>query len=269
MKSLKTIILIAALVIAYSRGSALANEKITIAGDPCSLPLVKKLVEGYNGKHKNTIEPEFKQVGCMLGVYNAANGYADIGVSTQNGLTPNLPKGAVNSLIAKAPIVLLINKSNPVDTLSYDQLKGIFSGEITNWKQVGGKDLEIKNIMLEPCVKYTMSKKIIPYGEDISTLKPEGKVNPVLYTNKIVAENEGGIGQQLYGYETDEVKVLKVDGILPDDETLSNGAYTFFEEYNIVTKGEPSGAARDLIDFARSEEGKKVIRGLKHVPSGG
>ncbi len=245
--------------------SAMAGRTITIAGDPCSLPLAMNLAEAFSKKEPG-FSVETKQVGCMLGVYQAANDRADIGVSTQNGLSANLPRGAVNTVLAKAPIVLIVNKKNPVNNLTYKQLQGIYSGKITNWKEVGGKDMEIRNVMLEPCVKHTMSKKVLPYNENISKLKPEKKVNPVIHTNRMVSENEGAMGQQLFGYEGSDVKVLSIDGVLPTEKTVP-GSYTFYEEYNFVTPGEPEGIIREFLAFAESAEGRQIILDMKHIPA--
>ncbi len=241
-----------------------AGDLITIAGDPCSLPLAAKLAEAYAKKRKG-FSTEASTVSCTLGVFKAAYGEVNIGVSTQNGLTSNLPKGAVNTVIAKSPIVLIVNKANPVKDLTYQELRGILSGRITNWKEVGGKNLQIKNVMLEPCVMHTMSKQVIPYGPDISKLHPGKKVNPVKYTNRLVAENEGALGQQIYGYQSDDVKVLTIDGVLPDESTLP-GTYSLYQDFNVVTRGEPEGVVKDFISFAYTPDGKEIIKSMKHIP---
>lgn len=267
MKVPLKLFLFALFIIICNPAVGTTGEKVHIGGDPCSLPLMKKLVEAYVKTKNKDFKAEFSTVGCMMGVYMAANEQFDIGVSTQNGLQSNLPKGAGLSVIGKAPIVLIVNKANPVNDISYNNLQGIFSGKIKNWKELGGNDVEIKNVMLEPCVRHTLSKKVLPYGEEINKLVPGKKVNPVLHTNKLVAENNGAIGQQLYGYENDFIKVLTVDGVLPDEKTITSGEYPFFEEYNIVTKGKPEGEIQELILFAKSAEGKKVMQSMKHVPA--
>lgn len=261
-KAVKGLILTTAFL-TFVAGRAAAEDKVTIAGDPCSSPLISKLAEAYAAKRKG-FKAEISTFSCTLGVYKAANGEFEIGVSTQNGLSANLPKGAVNTVITKSPIVMVVNRSNPVNNLSYKDLQGIFSGRIKNWKEAGGKDLEIKNVMLEPCVKHTISKQVILYGE-ITQLLPEKKGNPVEYTNKLVAENEGAIGQQIYGYDSPDVKVISIDGVLPDENTMGK-QYTFYQDYNIVTKGEPAGVVKDFIDFAGTPEGREVIKSMKHVP---
>jgi phosphate transport system substrate-binding protein len=236
-----------------------ANEKLSIAGDRCSIPLADALV-GASG-----LEAELSQVGCAQGVYMAASGEAALGVSTQNGLDSNLPRGARNTVIARSPIVLIVNRDNRVSDISCAELQDLYKGKITNWKELGGEDLPIENVMLAPCVKHAMGKKIAQYDAGVNEYRPGRKVNPALHTNSAVEERRGAVGQQIYGYESQNVKVLSIDGVLPTDETLGTN-YTFFQDYNVVTSGEPTGAALSLIEFARSEKGRAVIRSLKHVP---
>lgn len=242
---------------------AFAGNKVTIAGDPCSVPLITKLAEGFSARNKD-FKAEVSTFSCTLGVDKAAKGEFDIGVSTQNGLDLDLLKGATNSVITKSPIVMIVNKANPVTDLTYDQLKGILSGKIKNWKEVGGREGEIKNVMLEPCVRRTISKQAIGYGELIQ-LTPNGKVNPVTYTNSLVEGDEGALGQQIYGYESENIRVLKIDGLLPDENTLP-GKYRFYQDFNLVTKADPKGAVKEFIEFAFSQEGKEIIKSLKHLP---
>lgn len=268
MKNLKVIFLslvftLAALTLAAPYSPALAGSAVTIAGDPCSVPLIKKLAEAYAAKHRD-FKAEVSTFSCTLGVYKAAKGEFDMGVSTQNGLTSNLPKGATNRVVAKSPIVLIVNKANPVTNLTYAQLQGILSGTVKNWNEVGGEDAEIKNVMLEPCVRHTISKQVVMYGEDLATLKPEKKGNPVEYTNRLVADNESAIGEQIYGYESDDVKVLTIDGVLPDERTLGK-TYTFYQDYNIVTKGEPGERVKGFIEFVSSPDASEVIKSMRHV----
>jgi len=251
-------------LVCISAGSAIAGNMLTLAGDPCSVPLAQKLAEAYSNKNK-AFKIELQTFGCTQGVYKASSGKVDIGVSTQNGLSSNTPKGGYNTVIAKSPIILIAHQSNPVDNLSYEQLQGIMSGDIRNWKEVGGKDMEIGNVMLQPCVRNTMTKQVVPVSKDIVRLKPGKKVNPVTHTNVMVASNKGAIGQQIYGYESEDVKVLTIDGVLPDENTFPT-QYGFYQDYNIITHGEPTGAIKDYINFAYTDEGKSIIKAMHHIP---
>ena len=254
----------AIVLVCVSTGFATAGNILTLAGDPCSVPLAQKLAEAYSARNA-AFKVELQTFGCTQGVYKASSGSVDIGVSTQNGLSSNTPKGGFNTVIAKSPIVLIVHQSNPVNNLSYDQLQGIMSGKIKNWKDVGGTDLEIGNVMLAPCVRNTMAKHVVPMSKDIVRLKPGKKVNPVTHTNIMVASNKGAIGQQIYGYESEDVKVLTIDGVLPDEKT-SPKQYAFYQDYNIITHGKPTGSVKDYIDFAYTDEGKSIIKAMNHIP---
>src|SRR3989338_6830987 len=109
-----------------------AGEIISVAGDPCTVPVMEKLAEAFAIKYDTYFS--LASGPCMSGVKKVADGEVMIGVSTQN-IEP--PEGCSNTVIAKAPIVLIVNKKNKVKNLSQGQLKEIFPGEITNWKEVG------------------------------------------------------------------------------------------------------------------------------------
>lgn len=246
-------------VSAYSGAYA---ETITIAGDPCTVPLAEKLGEAFT--KKTGIQVKVESAGCANGIYKASTGDVNIGVSTHEVELKSLPLGTTNTVIAKAPTIVLVNKTNPVNNLTLQQIKDILSGKIKNWKDVGGKDMEIKNVLLQPCTTTIFSKKTAAFGADIKRLVPEKKGNPVTGTNKLVEENEGAMGLQIYGYESPNVKVLTIDGYLPDESTFP-AKYGFYQDYNVIVKGEPTGNTKAFIEFALSPEGQGVVASMKHI----
>lgn len=241
---------------------AVAAETITVAGDPCTVPLAEKLGAAF--AKKTGTEVKVESAACANGIYKASTGDVNIGVSTHEVDLKYLPLGTTNTIIAKAPTVILVNKANPVNNLTLQQLKDILSGKIKNWKDVGGKDLEIKNVLLQPCTTTIFSKKTAAFGTDIKRLVPEKKGNPVTGTNKLVEENEGAMGLQICGYESQNVKVLTIDGFLPDENTFP-AKYGFYQDYNMITKGEPAGNIKAFIDFAVSPEGQEIVASMKHI----
>ena len=244
--------------------SEAAGGKITIQGDPCSAPLAKKLGDAFS--KKSGVDVVVTLGKCRSGVTKAMDGDVNIGVSTYNFEDHNFPKGLVKNVVAQAPIVLVVHVSNPINNLTSDQVNAIFKGQITNWKQVGGWDTPIRNVMLPPCVTETMSHQAVSYGFKLNKLIPETKGDPVAGTNNLVSRNEAAIGMQLYGYESSNVKVLKINGVLPTAETVPS-KYSYFENYNILTKGNPTGDVKKFIEFARSTKGKEIALSLKHIPS--
>lgn len=243
-------------------GTGMAADAITIAGDPCTVPLAEKLGAAFT--KKMGIEVKVESAGCANGIYRASTGDVNIGVSTHEVDLKSLPLGTTNTIIAKAPTIILVNKANPVNNLTLQQVKDILAGKIKNWKDVGGKDLEIKNVLLQPCTTTIFSKKTAAFGADIKRLVPEKKGNPVTGTNKLVEENEGAMGLQICGYESPNVKVLTIDGYLPDEKTFP-AKYGFYQDYNVITKGEPSGNIKAFIDFALSQEGQSIVASVKHI----
>lgn len=242
---------------------AISAGQIKIAGDPCTIPVAKKLGEAFS--KKTGVEVVTVQGKCRTGVSEVLGGKVDIGVSTFNFGDDQLDKSLTDTVVGKAPIILIVNKNNPVNNISNDQLKGILAGKIRNWKELGGRDTEIKNVLLQPCVTETMSHQAEHFGHDIHKLTHPKPANPVAQTNELIEQDEAAVGPQLFGYETPNVKVLTIDGVLPDEKTLGT-SYTYFENYNMITKGAPTGAVKEYIEFAQSLEGQQILASMKHVP---
>lgn len=247
---------------AVSAQGVMAAETVTIMGDPCTVPLAKKLGEAFTRKTGKSVEVMGSS--CGAGIYKASHGEVDIGVSTHEVVLDYLPDGTGNTVIARAPTVVLVNRGNPVNDLKLQQLRDILSGKIRNWKEVGGNDLEIRNVLLQPCTTTIFAKRSAPFGKDIKRLAPEKPGDPVEGTNKLVEANEGAMGLQIYGYESAHVKVLTIDGNLPDNGTLPV-KYDFYQNYNVVTSKDASGDTKAFVDFALSQEGQAIVESLKHI----
>lgn len=240
----------------------MAAEAVTIMGDPCTVPLAKKLGAAFTRKTGKSVE--IVGSSCGSGIYKASHGEVNIGVSTHEVVLDYLPEGTSNTVIAKAPTVVVVNRSNPVNDLKLQQLKDILSGKIRNWKEVGGSDLEIKNVLLQPCTTTIFAKRSAPFGKDIKRLSPEKPGDPVEGTNKLVEANEGAMGLQIYGYESANVKVLTIDGNLPDSKTVP-AKYDLYQNYNVVTRKDANSDTKAFVDFALSQEGQEIVESLKHI----
>lgn len=257
----KPIVVAAVFSMLFAPG-AMAAEAVTITGDPCTVPLAEKLGAAFTKKTGTEVKVE--TASCGAGIYKASKGLVNVGVSTHEVVLSYLPEGTENTVIAKAPTVVLVNKANPVNDLKLQELKDILSGKIKNWKEVGGNDLEIKNVLLQPCTTTIFPKRSAPFGKDIKRLTLEKPGNPVAGTNKLVEENEGAMGLQIYGYESPGVKVVTVDGYLPDAKTFPS-KYDFYQDYNVVTKAGASSDTKAFVDFALSPEGQEIVASLKHI----
>lgn len=172
--------------------------------------------------------------------------------------------------IAKDGFVFITHKDNPVDSLTVEQIQAIYTGEITNWKELGGEDTEIRAYQREPdSGSQTAMEQLVMQGkqliEPISTQVFDGMAGLV----DAVAEYENGrasIGYTYYYYinnlyKNENIKVLKINGITPDNENLINDNYPFTTNYYAVIRGdEPADSpARKLRDFLVTEQGQQII----------
>ena len=172
--------------------------------------------------------------------------------------------------IAKDGFVFITHKSNPVDSLTAEQIRDIYSGKITNWQEVGGKDLKIAAYQRERnSGSQTAMEQMVMEGRPM--LSP---ISAKVYYGMgglidAVAEYEDGpasIGYTYYYYinnlyKNDNIKVLKIDGVAPTNDNLLSGVYPFATNYYAVMRGdEPAdSAARKLRDYLISPEGQDLI----------
>lgn len=172
--------------------------------------------------------------------------------------------------------VFFLNKNNPVNSLTVEQIQKIYSGEITNWKEVGGNDEEIiayqrpKNSgsqtgMLDLVMK---DKKIKDAPKEDIAMSMSDIIDAVSnYDNK-----ESAIGYSYYYYAntmylSDEIKLLKVDGVEPNNDTIKNGEYPILTAYYIVNrKDDISSEAESLKENMLSTRGQKVAEEAGYVP---
>lgn len=172
--------------------------------------------------------------------------------------------------IAKEALVFVVNESNPVNSLTAQQLRGIYSGEITNWSQVGGEDLPIVAFQRNPTAgSQVMMEKLVmedtPMMEAPSTQVPtemEGLIEAVRgYDNSANA-----IGYTVFYYATDMqmatgLKILSVDGVLPEADSIRSGAYPYVNGYYCcISANEPEDSpARRLYRWLVSDAGQRLL----------
>lgn len=172
--------------------------------------------------------------------------------------------------------VFFLNKNNPVDSLTVEQIQKIYSGEITNWKEVGGNDEEIiayqrpnnsgsQTGMLDLVMKDKKIKEAPK--EDIAMTMSEIIDAVSNYDNK-----ESAIGYSYYYYAntmylSDEIKLLKINGVEPNNDTIKNGEYPILTAYYIVNrKDDMSSEAESLKENMLSTRGQKVAEEAGYVP---
>jgi len=194
-------------------------------------------------------------------VYRLMNGFSDIASTTRELYRRHRDYGYVQIPFCKDPIAILTNAKNPVGDISESQLQEIFSGDITNWKDVGGPDQPIVVVVpgedtgaYKNFARQVMKRKEVAY--DLMTYRSTMAID-------VVEHFPWSISAIAQGAAVDHkaVKVLKIDGRLPRDSD-----YPYQQIFYFITKGEPAGPAKALIDFVFSEKGIEIIKKKGMVP---
>lgn len=187
----------------------------------------------------------------------AARKSCDMGGVARGVNAKFLDQGVVATLVGKDAIAAVVNADNPVTGLSTEQLKGIFTGKITNWSEVGGPDLAIKALIVKKgSATRKVFRKVILGDEDYAGAKV---ITPDAKIVSTVARDKAAIGQISFAFLTGKkgAKPLNVDG---QEATVENSAYPITRPLNIVTHGAPSGDVAAFLEWALSAEGQKVVK---------
>ena len=179
--------------------------------------------------------------------------------------------------VAGEGFVFVVNKENPVDTLTVDQLKGIYSGEITNWKEVGGNDAEIAAYQRNS--DSGSQNYMLSFMGDTPLMKPVTDSIPASMSGilDVIANYDNGInaiGYSVYAYSDgmyeniSGIKYIKVNGVEPSLQTLADGTYPLLGfNYAVFSADEPEDSdVRILVEWMQSEEGQQVIASAGYVP---
>lgn len=168
-----------------------------------------------------------------------------------------LNQGVVATLVGKDAIAAVVNADNPVSGLTTEQLKGIFTGKIRNWSEVGGPDLAIKPyIVKKGSATRKVFRKAILGDSDYAGAKV---VTPDAKIVTAVARDKGAIGQISFAFLSGKkgVNPLNVDG---QEATVENASYPITRPLHIVTNGKPSGDVSAFLDWTLSPEGQKIVK---------
>lgn len=178
--------------------------------------------------------------------------------------------------VAKEGIVFMVSPENPVDSLTIEQIQKIYSGEITNWKELGGNDEKImpyQNIE-NSSIQYDMQKIVMEDKELINPLvedvkyKNENIFDVVSYYNNSAAS----IGYSYYYFanlinSNHQIKLLKINGIEPSNSTIQNGQYPLKTSYYIVTRNDKTEKAISLKNHMLSSRGQSIVEKAGYIPS--
>jgi len=248
---------------------------VIVSGSTTLLPIAEE-----SAKLFTDVNPDVKVLvsgmGSSAGIEAVSAGTADIGTSSRDLKDEEAQLGLFDSPVAYDGIAVIVSPENPVDGLTKDQLQAIFSGEITNWREVGGVDRTIDLVNRDEASGTREAFKKIVMGD--VAFDPRAAVLPGTgQVRDVVARAEGAIGYISAGFVNPrftsvEVKALEVDGVAPTEENIGSSAYPIGRTLHYFTKGEPTGATKEYVDFVLSEavqQGAVVDAGFIPIAEGG
>lgn len=239
------------------------SGKVTTGGSTSMEKVIGALQEAFMEQNSG-VDVTYDPTGSGAGITGAQEGSLDIGLSSRalkDGET-----GVSATVIALDGIGIIVNNANTVEDLTTDQIAAIATGEVTNWKEVGGPDAEIVMIGREA------GSGTRDGFESILKVSDQCKyAQELTATGAVIAAvqaNENAIGYASLAALDDSVKALKVNGIACTEETVKDGSYTVQRPFVFVTKdgAQQTPAVKAFIDFATSADAASLISNAGAVP---
>ncbi len=230
---------------------------ITIAGSTSVQPVSEELAKAFMAKHPK-VTVSVQAGGSGQGIKAAIDGIADIGASSRP-LKDDEAAQVHQTQICSDGIAVIVHPSNEVSGLTLEQVKRIYAGEITNWKEVGGRDKAIAVVTREEGSGTRGAFEEMVMGKE-ARISVRAIVQPSSGGVKAaVAGNPNAIGYTSIGYLDTTVKTVEVDGVAPTAENIRNGTYKISRPFLYLTRGEPSGLVKEYIDFCLGPEGQEIV----------
>ncbi len=243
------------LFILFSMGCQRSKAGITVAGSTSVEPFAELLAEEYMSMHRES-HIYVQGGGSTAGIEAAITRAANIGMSSRSLVNGEKNLHAVT--IAKDAIAIIVHPTNPIENLSLDQIRKVFSGKIMNWKELGGPNHPIDIVTREEgsgtresFQKFVMGKEDISLGALVQD--SNGAVR------QVITSDASAVGFISLGLVNEQVKALRISGVQPNLNNVNNGEYRLVRPFLFVFNGEPVGEAKSFLDFVLSPVAQRLL----------
>jgi phosphate transport system substrate-binding protein len=238
-----------------SAGCSRSSASLIIAGSTSVQPFAEVLAEAYMILHPG-ITIDVQGGGSAAGIMATQSGTTNIGMSSR------VLAGNETSLwsveIARDGIAIIIYPDNPIINLTLPQVRDIYSGKITDWSQIGGKKSEIHVFTREDGSGTRSSFESLVMGKtEIMARAMVQDSNGAI--RQLVGDDPYAIGFISLGLVDKTVKAVELDGVIPSREHVIDVTYNLSRTFLFLTLKEPTGLAKDFIDFTLSDKGKQIL----------
>lgn len=265
MKKFISFITAALLLVCALTGCGSEKQTVSTDGSTSMSKVIGALSEIF--EEETGITVTYNATGSGAGIQAVEEGRCDIGLSSRSLKDSEKANGLTETILAYDGIAIIVNPANPVNNLTLETIAKIYTGEITNWNQVGGSDATIVLIGREAgsgtrdgFESITETKDNCKYRQELTS------TGDVITT---VASNPNAIGYASLASVKDSVKALTVNDVVPSEATVKDGSYVVQRPFVLVTKTgvELSENAKKFFDYITSEKASAVISaaGAVHV----
>lgn len=255
----KVISIFAAALIMCSTFVGCSSEKEAVSTDG-STSMEKVIgVLGETFEEETGITVTYNPTGSGSGIKAVAAGTCDIGLSSRDLKDEEKEQGLTATILAYDGIAIIVNPENPISDLDIETVAQIYTGEITNWSEIGGNDGEIVLVGREAGSGTRDGFESITGTEDNCKYRQELTSTGDVITT--VAGNPAAIGYASVASVKDSVKMVTVNGVAPTEETIKDGSYVVQRPFVLVTKSDIklSESAQEFFDYITSENAREAI----------
>ncbi len=254
----KFVCLLLALALCCGLTAAWAEGQISTDGSTSMEKVIGALGEYYMEANPG-VSFTYNPTGSGAGIMAAAEGRCDIGLSSRALKEEEKASGLVETVLAYDGIALIVHPENPVADLTVEQIAKIYTGEITNWSELGGADAQIVVIGREAGSGTRDGFETITNTKDSCIYRQELTSTGDVITS--VSRNPAAIGYASLAAVKNTVKAISVNGVVPSEETVKDGAYLVQRPFVLVTKADAplSETAQSFFDFATSPAAAEII----------
>lgn len=237
-------------------------QQISVSGSTTLLPIAEQSGEAFHEANPE-LSVLVSGLGSSAGIEAVSAGTANIGTSSRDLKPEEDALGLVDTPVAYDGIAVIVSPGNTVDDLTMQQLRDVFSGKITNWREVGGPDRPIDLVNRDEASGTREAFKKIVMGDAsfdsaAAVLPGTGQVRDV------VARAPGAVGYISLGFVEPRftnvrVKALTIDGVAPSEQSVADQTYPIGRTLHFFTKGEPTGTTKQYVEFVLSDAVQKGV----------
>lgn len=242
------------------------GESITAVGSSALQPLVETVAEDFQSKNPGRFI-NVQGGGSGTGLSQVQSGAVEIGNSDffaeeRDGIDADK---LVDHRVAVVGVTPIVNKGVGITDISMENLKKIFLGEITNWKEIGGKDqtIVLLNRASGSGTRSTFEKWVLDGATAIQAQEQDSSG----MVRQIVSDTPGAISYTAFSYVTEDVQTLSIEGVEPTDDNVKSNKWVIWTYEHMYTRGKPTSLTKDFLDYILSDEIQDTVVGkLGYIP---